>query len=82
MTFPYDMLTSETHWRRWPVITVTKLNDRDIIINCDLIELIETTPDTTLTMTTGRKILVLDSVDEVLEKIIVFKGRINRVKAE
>lgn len=64
------------------MITVTKINDRDIIVNCDLIELIETTPDTTLTMTTGKKIIVLDTVDEILNKVVSYKGRINKVKGE
>ena len=64
------------------MITVTKINDRDIVVNCDLIELIESTPDTTLTMTTGRKIIVLDTVDEILQKVVAHKGRISRVKTE
>jgi flagellar protein FlbD len=61
------------------VITVTKINDRDIIVNCDLIELIESTPDTTLTTTTGKKILIRDTVEEVLDKVVAYKGRINKV---
>ncbi|MCL2840809.1 MAG: flagellar FlbD family protein [Defluviitaleaceae bacterium] len=64
------------------MITVTKINDRDIVVNCDLIELIESTPDTTLTTTGGRKIIVLESVEEVVEKVIAYKGRINKIKAE
>jgi len=64
------------------MITVTKINDRDIIVNCDLIELIESTPDTTLTTTTGRKIIVLNTVDEILAKVVAYKGRINKVKVE
>ena len=62
------------------MITVTKLNDRDIVVNCDLIELIENTPDTTLTMTTGKKLIVLDTVDEILNKIVAYKGRIKIAK--
>ena len=61
------------------MISLTKINDRDVVINCDLIELIESTPDTTLTMTTGRKIIVTDTIDEVLNKVVAYKGRINRV---
>ena len=61
------------------MITVTKLNDRDIVINCDTIELIETTPDTTITTTTGRKIIVLDTVDEVIDKVVAYKNRTSRV---
>ena len=62
------------------MITVTKINDKDVIVNCDLIELIESTPDTTLTMTTGKKIIVLETVDEVLNRVVAYKGRINKVK--
>jgi flagellar protein FlbD len=61
------------------MITVTKINDRDIIVNCDLIELIESTPDTTLTTTTGKKILVRDTVEEILDKVVAYKGRVNKV---
>ena len=61
------------------MITLTKLNDRDIVVNCDTIELIEETPDTTITTTTGRKIIVLDTVDEVIDKVIQFKNRATRV---
>jgi len=64
------------------MITVTKLNDRDIVVNCDLIELIETTPDTTLTTTTGRKIIVLNSVEDILQKVVEYKGRVNKVKID
>jgi len=64
------------------MISVTKLNDRDIIINCDLIETIEATPDTTITTTTGRKIIVVDSVDELLYKVVQYKARINKIKVD
>ena len=64
------------------MITVTKINDRDIVVNCDLIELIETTPDTTLTMTTGRKIIVLETVEEILNRVTAYKGRINKIKVD
>jgi flagellar protein FlbD len=51
------------------VITVTKLNDKEVVINGALIEFIETTPDTTITLVTGRKLLVRESLDEVLRRI-------------
>jgi flagellar protein FlbD len=59
------------------MINITKLNDKDMVINCELIESIESTPDTTITMTTGRKLIVRDTVDDVLEKIIAYKQRIS-----
>ena len=58
------------------MIAITKLNEQEMIINCDLIELIESTPDTTITMTTGRKVIVRESVDSVLAKIVEYKKRL------
>ena len=47
------------------MIEVTKLNDIKILINPDLIEMVEETPDTVVTLTTGRKIIVKESRQEV-----------------
>lgn len=58
------------------MISVTKLNDKEIVINCELIELIESNPDTTITMTTGRKIIAKESVDDIVAKTIEFKRKI------
>ena len=58
------------------MITITKINDVELVVNCDLIELVETTPDTTITMTTGRKVIIKESVDEVLERIVAYKKRL------
>lgn len=57
------------------MIAITKLNDQEMIINCDLIELIESTPDTTITLNTGRKIIVKETVDYVMEQIMAYKRR-------
>ena len=58
------------------MIAITKLNDQEMIINCDLIELIETTPDTTITMTTGRKVIAKEPVETILEKIVAYKKKL------
>jgi len=55
------------------MIAVTKLNDQIMHINSDLIELMESTPDTTITMTTGRKVIIKEPVDIILEKIVAYK---------
>lgn len=60
------------------MITITRLNDKELIINCDLIECIESTPDTTITMTTGRKIIAKESIDDVIDRILEYKKRIYR----
>jgi flagellar protein FlbD len=59
------------------MITVTKLNDRELTINCELIECVEKTPDTSITMTTGRKILVKETVEEVVERTVAYKQQIH-----
>ncbi|QEK12270.1 flagellar protein [Crassaminicella thermophila] len=58
------------------MITVSKLNGKKCVINSDLIEHIETTPDTVITLTTGKKIIVLESIDQIIDKIIQYKRKI------
>lgn len=48
-----------------PVIEVTKINGIKVLINPDLLELVEETPDTVLSFTTGRKLIVKESRQEV-----------------
>ena len=57
------------------MITVTRINGKHIIINADLIEFVETTPDTIITTMTGKKIIVKDSADRVIEKIVAYRQR-------
>lgn len=45
------------------------------MVNADLIEMIEATPDTMVTLTTGKKILVRESVEEVIERVIAYKRK-------
>ena len=55
------------------MIMLTKLNDKQVVINCELIEQVEANPDTTITMSTGRKFIVRETVDDVVEKTIAYK---------
>lgn len=57
------------------MIQLTRLNSRLITINSDLIEMIDETPDTIVTLTTGRKILVEESAAQILEKVTAFRSR-------
>ena len=43
------------------MIDVTKMNGMEITVNSDLIEIVEETPDTVITLTTGKKIIVKES---------------------
>ena len=58
------------------MIKLTRLNNTLIVVNSDLIEFVEETPDTIVTLTTGQKVIVRESVDEVIDKVISFKKRI------
>ena len=58
------------------MIALRRLNNEAIMVNPDLIETLEATPDTVVTLTNGNKLLVRDSMDEVRAKIIEFKRQI------
>ena len=58
------------------MIKLSRLNGEVLVINNDLIETIEATPDTVLTLTTGKKIVVRENVDEVIEKAAIFKNKV------
>jgi len=58
------------------MIEVTRLNDSKIIINADLIERIEEAPDTVITLTSGNKIVVKESRQEVKNLVILYKKEI------
>ncbi len=58
------------------MILLTRLNNRPLVVNSDMIKFIENTPDTVITLVTGEKIVVLESVAEVLEEILSFRRRI------
>jgi flagellar protein FlbD len=51
------------------MINVTRLNRTPIVVNSDLIEFIENTPDTVITMSDDRKMTVLETAEDVIEKI-------------
>ena len=61
------------------MISVTRLNEHEMVINSDLVELIESTPDTTITMTTGRKVIVRESVETLLARIVEYKRSIGNI---
>jgi len=58
------------------MIQLTRLNHVPLVLNSDLIEHMEVTPDTVVTLTTGQKFVVLESAEEVLDRIIRFRRSI------
>ncbi|HEY2382959.1 MAG TPA: flagellar FlbD family protein [Terriglobia bacterium] len=60
------------------MIVVKKINGEEIVVNCDLIETIEFSPHAVMSLTTGEKIIVDETRDELLRKIIEYKRAIQR----
>ena len=58
------------------MIEVTRLNGKAFSINALYIETVEAFPDTTITLTTGRKFIVLESEKEVRARIVAFYQQI------
>jgi flagellar protein FlbD len=58
------------------MIRLTRINHVPLVLNSDLIEHVEITPDTVIAMTSGQKFIVLESADEVIEKVIDFRRTI------
>jgi flagellar protein FlbD len=58
------------------MIHVTRINRVPLVLNSDLIEHVETTPDTVISLTNGQKFMVLESADEVIRRIIGFRRQI------
>lgn len=57
------------------MIQVSRLNGEIFYVNSDLIEFIEETPDTVLSMTTGRKVIVRERAQEICQRIEEHKHR-------
>ena len=55
------------------MIYVTRLNHTPVVLNCDLIEHMETTPDTVISLTTGQKFMVLESAEEIIDRVVQFR---------
>lgn len=55
------------------MITLTKLNGMQFSLNAELIETIEETPDTVITTRTGKKYVVQESEERVIQKVIAYK---------
>ena len=58
------------------MIELTKLNDIKFSVNPELIEIVETTPDTVITLTTGRKLIVKESRQDIKNFVLSYKRKI------
>ena len=55
------------------MIQLTRLNNKPLMVNSDLIKFVEQAPDTLVTLVTGEKIVVLEKAEEVLARVLEFR---------
>ena len=63
------------------MITLKRLNGTKFVLNAELIEQVESTPDTVITLVTGNNIVVLESLDDVIGKIVDYRQTVNEKSA-
>ena len=63
------------------MIQLTRLNNKPLMVNSDLIKFIEQSPDTLVTLISGEKIVVLEQAEEVRNRIIDFRRSVLRAVA-
>jgi flagellar protein FlbD len=62
------------------MIEVSLFNGSQIVVNSDLIEFIEATPDTVISLSTGKKLIVKESVPQIIDKVVEFRHRISNLQ--
>jgi len=55
------------------MIQLTRLNSHPLAVNSDLIKFVEQAPDTVITLVSGEKIVVRESAQDVLERVVQFR---------
>jgi flagellar protein FlbD len=58
------------------MIHLRKLNGTEVVVNAELIESLESTPDTVINLATGNRYLVRDTVDEVVAKVVEYRKKV------
>ena len=59
------------------MILLTKINKAQIAVNSDLIQYIEETPDTVITLTNNDKVVVHESMSEIIQKVVHYRRLVN-----
>ncbi len=55
------------------MIKLTRLDGEVFVLNADLIQFVEARPDTFITLTTGQRVVVAESMDEVLRRAVAYQ---------
>jgi flagellar protein FlbD len=60
------------------MVRLHRLNKEEFVLNADFIETLEATPDTVVTLTNGKKLMVKNSVDDIVNQVIEYKRFCNQ----
>lgn len=58
------------------MIRVTRLSGDEVILNAEMVQEIESTPDTIITLNSGKKVMVRESVEAVIEAVLEYRRKI------
>jgi len=58
------------------MIRLTRINQAPFVLNAELIEYVDTTPDTVITLSNNQKLIVLESAEEVVQRVIEYRRAI------
>ena len=64
------------------MIKVRKINGEEMVINAEMIETVEARPDTTISLATGNKIIVKDTVSEIVQKVLEYRRLVNQKRTK
>ena len=60
------------------MIRLTRLNETEVVINAEMIEFVEAIPDTIVSLVSGKKVMVAESVDQVIERVVEYRKTCNQ----
>ena len=58
------------------MVKLSRINGAEVTVNAELIETVEATPDTIVALTTGKRLMVVETVDQVVEKVMAYRRSI------
>lgn len=59
------------------MITLHKLNGEPVVLNAELIETVESTPDTLITLVDRRRLMVGESVSDVVQRVVDYRRAVS-----
>ncbi len=64
------------------MIELSRLNGKSFVLNSDLIETVESTPDSVISTINGKKYIVKESIEEIVEKVLEYKRKIYKPECQ